>query len=67
MVMKYVWGILDLEGKNIQQTNVSYGNLFFFQQKTFSYFGIGKVQNQLHVLLNFNLLISVPWPIYFDF
>lgn len=54
MVMKYVWGILDLEGKNIQQTNVSYGNLFFFQQKTFtdSYFRIGKVQNQLHVPLN---------------
>lgn len=67
MVMKYVWGILDLEGKNIQQTNVSYGNLSFFQQKTFSYFRIGKVQNQLHVPLNFNLLISVPWPIYFDF
>lgn len=37
MVIKYVLGILDLEGKNIKQTNVRYGNLFFFfQQKTFS-------------------------------
>lgn len=38
MVMKYVWGILDLEGKNIQQTNVSYGNLFFFSTENIQLF-----------------------------
>lgn len=29
--MKHVLGILNLEGKNIRQTNVSYGNLFLQQ------------------------------------
>lgn len=33
MVIKYVLGILDLEGKNIKQTNVRYGNLVFFFNK----------------------------------
>lgn len=33
MVIKYVLGILDLEGKNIKQTNVRYGKLFFFNKK----------------------------------
>lgn len=28
MVIKYVIGTLDLEGKNIKQTNVRYGNFF---------------------------------------